>query len=217
MDFSLPGSSVHGILQARILEWAAFSFSRGSYWLRDWTQVSCITGRFFTIWATRAGYFLNLLTVFFCFFFSDTISVEGDWRCCSPMLPLEIAVQVSLLASTDTQRGVSYKFWMRMGVSDFPQSSGHSEMVSLLLATVKALTLQNISSDICQERKGGVHCCQMGHSPGSPRGLYLPYRWSWGWGGSLVTGGHKSPGSLFGFPWYHLVGTLGYPITVLGG
>ena len=42
-----PGSSVHGILQARILEWVAIPFSRGSSWPRDWTQVSCITGRFF--------------------------------------------------------------------------------------------------------------------------------------------------------------------------
>ena len=44
---------VHGILQARILEWVAFPFSRGSSQPRDWTQVSCIAGRFFTIWATR--------------------------------------------------------------------------------------------------------------------------------------------------------------------
>ena len=49
----LPGSSVHGVLQARILEWVAILFSRGSSWPRDQTQVSCITGRFFTIWATR--------------------------------------------------------------------------------------------------------------------------------------------------------------------
>ena len=41
MDCSLPGSSVRGILQARILEWAAISFSRGSSWPRDWTRVSC--------------------------------------------------------------------------------------------------------------------------------------------------------------------------------
>ena len=45
-------SSVHGILQARILEWVAISFSRGSSWPRDWTQVSYIAGRLFTIWAT---------------------------------------------------------------------------------------------------------------------------------------------------------------------
>ena len=53
MDYSLPGSSVHGILQARILEWVAIHFSRGSSQPKDWTQVSCIAGRFFTLWATR--------------------------------------------------------------------------------------------------------------------------------------------------------------------
>ena len=53
MDCSLPGSSVHGILQARVLEWVAISFSRGSSRPRDRTQVSCIAGRFFTNWANR--------------------------------------------------------------------------------------------------------------------------------------------------------------------
>ena len=48
MDSSPPGSSVHGILQVRILEWVAISFSRGSSLPRDRTQVSCTAGRYFT-------------------------------------------------------------------------------------------------------------------------------------------------------------------------
>ena len=52
MHCSPPGSSVHGILQTRIMECVAISFSRGSSWPRDQTQVSWIAGRFFTIWAT---------------------------------------------------------------------------------------------------------------------------------------------------------------------
>ena len=52
MGCSPPGSSVHGILQARILEWVAIFFSRGFSQTRDWPWVSCIAGRFFTIWAT---------------------------------------------------------------------------------------------------------------------------------------------------------------------
>ena len=51
--YSPPGSSVHGIFQARILEWVAIPFSRGSSQPRDRTQVSHIAGRFFTVWATR--------------------------------------------------------------------------------------------------------------------------------------------------------------------
>ena len=48
MNCSLPGSSAHGILQARILEWVAIPFSRGSSWPRDWSWVPYIAGRFFT-------------------------------------------------------------------------------------------------------------------------------------------------------------------------
>ena len=51
-ELSPPGSSIYGIFQARILEWVAISFSRRSSQPRDWTQVSCIVGRRFTIWAT---------------------------------------------------------------------------------------------------------------------------------------------------------------------
>ena len=47
MDCSLPCSSVHGILQARILEWVAVPISRGSSWLRGWAWVSCIAGKFY--------------------------------------------------------------------------------------------------------------------------------------------------------------------------
>ena len=53
MDCSTPGFSVHGILQARILEWVAITFYEGSSWSRNQTWVSHIKGRFFTIWATR--------------------------------------------------------------------------------------------------------------------------------------------------------------------
>ena len=53
MDCSPPGSSVHGIVQARVLEWVAISFSRASSQPRDQAQVSCVVGRRFPIWATR--------------------------------------------------------------------------------------------------------------------------------------------------------------------
>ena len=53
MDCSLSGSSIHGVFQARVLEWVAISFSRGSFWPRDQTQISLIAGRHFTVWATR--------------------------------------------------------------------------------------------------------------------------------------------------------------------
>ena len=56
MDCSPPGSSVHGIFQARIRECIAFPFSRGIFLIRDWTLVSHMAGGFFTNWATREAH-----------------------------------------------------------------------------------------------------------------------------------------------------------------
>ena len=77
VDCSLPGSSICGVFQARVLEWVAISFSRGSSRPRDWTWVSCIVGRCFTIWAILIWTSFNVFTEFvtllllllmFCFF-----------------------------------------------------------------------------------------------------------------------------------------------------
>ena len=59
MDYSLPGSSIQGIFQARIMEWAAISFFGRSSQPRGWTRVSCTVGRSFTIWATRKVPYLS--------------------------------------------------------------------------------------------------------------------------------------------------------------
>ena len=97
MDYSPPGSSVDGILQARILEWVAIRFSRGSSQSRDWTLVSCIAGRFFTIWATRESrlkdfgkshFFYSLAsylysTCYCCFFFPSFLILIN----CSALSP----------------------------------------------------------------------------------------------------------------------------------
>ena len=56
MDCNLLGSSVHGVLQAGVQEWVAISFSRGSFQSRDWTWVSCIAGRCFTVWSSREAW-----------------------------------------------------------------------------------------------------------------------------------------------------------------
>ena len=66
MDCSLPGSSVHGILQARIPEWIAMPFSRESFQPRDQTRVSCIAGRFFTSEPPGKPYLLNNYILVIC-------------------------------------------------------------------------------------------------------------------------------------------------------
>ena len=72
MDCSLPGFSVHGIFQARVLEWVAISFSKESSWPRDRTQVSCIADRCFTLWATNSPLYIYISSFFF---FSSFISL----------------------------------------------------------------------------------------------------------------------------------------------
>ena len=82
-NYSLPDSSVHGILQARILEWVAFLFSRGSSQPRDWTQVSCIAGGFVTSWAESRIYkiykvhiYIYILFYYIYYLYPDA---EKDW------------------------------------------------------------------------------------------------------------------------------------------
>ena len=60
MDDSLPGSSIHGVFQARVLEWGAITFSKQSSKPRDQTHVSCISDSFFTVWVTREVYSFGL-------------------------------------------------------------------------------------------------------------------------------------------------------------
>ena len=67
MNCSLQRPSVHGIFQARVLEWVVISFSRGSSWPRDQTRVSCIVGRRFTIWAIREEMILEIIFFHFSF------------------------------------------------------------------------------------------------------------------------------------------------------
>ena len=76
MDCSPPGSSVHGIFQTRVLEWGAISFSRGSSWLRDWTQVSRTAGQLSTVWDTESVRGSKWLLLF------KYIFSWGDPLCC---------------------------------------------------------------------------------------------------------------------------------------
>ena len=94
--------TVHGILQARTLEWVAFSFSRGSSQPRDQTQVSCITGRFFTGWATRKT--------------QEYLIIWGDKLISIPgrrLLPKEFLKTIPCLTPYGTPYGRnSWRVWM---------------------------------------------------------------------------------------------------------
>ena len=76
MECSLPGFSVHGIFQARVLEWVAISFSRWSSRPRDRTQIYCIIGRRFTLWATREA---PVITRYVTEFISHFSFLQFQW------------------------------------------------------------------------------------------------------------------------------------------
>ena len=75
MNCSPPGSSLHEILQTRILEWVAILFSRRFSWSRDWTWVSCTAARFLIVWATREAhiYVCVCVCVYVCVFINICI------------------------------------------------------------------------------------------------------------------------------------------------
>ena len=76
MDCSLPGSSVHEILQARVLEWVAMASSWGSSQPRDQTQVSHIAGGFFTYWATSET-LVNGIVLYYLWIFNLLKEMES--------------------------------------------------------------------------------------------------------------------------------------------
>ena len=96
MDWGPPGFSVCGILKASILEWVAIPFSRGCSWPRDWTPVSCITGRFFTSWTTHSYTYIFPLFLFWFFPFvvvqSDSLRPYGLQHTGVPCLSLSLKV-----------------------------------------------------------------------------------------------------------------------------
>ena len=80
MDYSPPGFSLHGILQARILEWVTIPFSRGSSWPMDRTWVSCIADGFFTSWATREAHSQNLKYCVTCQIQKQILSISSEGK-----------------------------------------------------------------------------------------------------------------------------------------
>ena len=102
MDCSLSVSSIHGIFQARVLEWVAISFSRGSSRPRNQTRLPRIAGRRFTVWATREAGTKGICCLFFTleqFYFSLSLSLSFFFWLCfksSNLLNLQIQLSVTL-------------------------------------------------------------------------------------------------------------------------
>ena len=116
-DCSPPGFSVHGILQARILDWIAIPFSRGSSWPRDRTWVSCTAGRFFTIWASgkswgRKGWSISWR----CPWFLIPKLMLVSWQCGASGQPVHWQVNlVDYMLSLNPIRQGQWLGWMELG------------------------------------------------------------------------------------------------------
>ena len=106
-DCSPPGASVHGLLQIRILEGVVIPFSRGSSHHRDWTQVSCIAGRFFAIWTTRGALAAN----------------KGPVRWTEPSLVdlLELCVATGAVIVPDWSLSRLYGWWSHVNQLTSPE------------------------------------------------------------------------------------------------
>ena len=107
MNYSPPGFSVHGILQARILEWVVLPFSRGSSPPKDRNWVSCIASRFFIIWAIwEARYILYCHKLIFP---PETSSSNGLWG--QLYTPINLAKDYNLFYSKRKQGTVHVFFF----------------------------------------------------------------------------------------------------------
>ena len=111
-DNSPPGSSVHGILQARILEWIAILFFRGSSQPRDETWVSCIASRFFTIWAIREAQMLYTSPL------SDSEVTQSCLTLCDPMDCSPPASSVHEIFQARVLEGVATSFSRGLDIPD---------------------------------------------------------------------------------------------------
>ena len=164
MDCSPVGSSVHGILQERILEWVSISFSKGSSQPRNWTQVSCIAGRFFTNWAMREAcihththththiYIKSCLCLLLCFklstiFYSSEDKVQNSLLLFShsvvsnSVTPWTAACQASLSFT------ISQSLLKLMSIESMMLSNHLMLCCPLLLPSI-FLSTRNFSSDL---------------------------------------------------------------------
>ena len=88
MDCSLWGSPIHGIFQGKVLAWVSTSFSRVSSQPRDWTEVSCMAGRLFTIWTTKEAHHVHFVWHQFSSVAQSCLTLSDPMNCSMPGLPV---------------------------------------------------------------------------------------------------------------------------------
>ena len=135
LDCSLPGSSVHGISQARILEWVATSFPRGSSQLRDWTRVSgvsCIGRRILPL--SLLGPRSNSFTIFI--FINSSVennTIRPNWYFCSCLREDFLPEEINTTTSAETSNQfVFLKICTTLSVFEPSESSGQTNVFQVV-------------------------------------------------------------------------------------
>ena len=136
MDYSPPGFSIHGILQARTLERVAIFFSRGSSQPRYWTRVSHTAGRHFNLWATREVQQMNKVVFKTALFIKTYRCGLQDVACQTPTYTvarfnlnwIHLTFNMSFLVGSIMEITLTHPGWwayMRTGISEFcPHNKG---------------------------------------------------------------------------------------------
>ena len=136
MDCSLPGSSVHGIFQAIVLEWTAISFSRGSSQPRDQTRVSHIVDRRFTIWATQSNLQIH------CNFYQIAMAVSTELE------QKNLTVCMETHKTPNSQSNLEKAKWSRRNQASWLQTllKSYSNQNSMVLAQTQKYNRFRIES-----------------------------------------------------------------------
>ena len=149
MDCSTPSSSAHGILQARILEWAVIPFSRGSSWSRDRTWVSHPAGRFFTVWATREAPTFGKIQ----FIFTSTYYAPGTF--------FFLTLLILIMMSGDN-------FWYphfsdkETDAQKAPRLAWSHILAALVLITMRG-TIKRVAAQACESESSFLHLLTLSH------------------------------------------------------
>ena len=163
VDCSLPGSSLHGILQAGILEWVAISFSRGSAQPRDRTRVSCVGGGCYNLWATK-DMFLESQMLFWlrkpklALSMYYYIKIEFPFLLMKLQSPEKVLTHSQEFAAHGPSLGMCYASW---GVLTLGDPMNHSLSSSSVLGILQARILGWIP---CPPPR---HCPHPGTEPSS--------------------------------------------------
>ena len=146
-DCRLPGSSVHGIFQTRILEWVAISFSRRSSWPRDGTFISCISRWILYCWATREDLFLLLHKI--CSHLQSTSSFVTYLRISPAIYVCAIFLTLILFSGANTHRATNSVFLFPFQFLSSPSFISYLKQIS---------SSQPHPNHSCQGYQWSQHC-----------------------------------------------------------